>query len=317
MRVLLIGASGHIGSFLVPELIRRQHHVIAVSRHGCKAAYSAAAAEWDAVEELIMDKETLYRDKALFASLKADVILDTQSFQLPDAERMCENLLDTDIHLIHIGTSWTIGHKLWVPVTEDHPRTELAGYGKWKAEIEEYLMNLSRTKRLRVSILHPGHITGRGWFPVNPKGTFEPEVYQTILDGGEITLPADGMATLQHVHAGDLARLICACIAKPEKSVGESFFATAADALTLRGFAEQLYAGFGKQPNIRYADWDTFIASVPDQFRKESQDHIRHSPVCSMEKARYLLGFTPEYRAFDAVMDAITCQLENGGLTLH
>src|SRR4051794_41809400 len=46
MRVVVIGATGHIGSFLVPRLVRAGHDVVAVSR-GERAPYREAP-EWRA-----------------------------------------------------------------------------------------------------------------------------------------------------------------------------------------------------------------------------------------------------------------------------
>ena len=46
-RVVVIGATGHIGTYLVPRLVDRGHEVIAVSR-GARGPYQASP-RWAAV----------------------------------------------------------------------------------------------------------------------------------------------------------------------------------------------------------------------------------------------------------------------------
>ncbi|HXT87872.1 MAG TPA: NAD-dependent epimerase/dehydratase family protein, partial [Trebonia sp.] len=46
-RVVVVGATGHIGTYLVPRLVDRGHEVIAVSR-GTRPPYHASP-QWDSV----------------------------------------------------------------------------------------------------------------------------------------------------------------------------------------------------------------------------------------------------------------------------
>jgi hypothetical protein len=41
-------------------------------------------------------------------------------------------------------------------------------------------------------------------------------------------------------------------------------------------------------------------------------DHIAHSPNCSMEKARELLGFIPAWESLDAVRQSVASLERNG-----
>ncbi|MEO9013240.1 MAG: hypothetical protein ABI266_08470 [Ginsengibacter sp.] len=38
----------------------------------------------------------------------------------------------------------------------------------------DFLLTLSKEKNFPVTILHPGHITGPGWLPINPAGNPQP-----------------------------------------------------------------------------------------------------------------------------------------------
>ena len=57
MRVVLIGATGHIGSYLVPRLIEAGHSVTAISRGKSSPYFSHPA--WKGVKQLSLDREEL------------------------------------------------------------------------------------------------------------------------------------------------------------------------------------------------------------------------------------------------------------------
>ena len=53
-RIVIIGGSGHIGTYLVPALVERGHEVVNVSR-GTAAPYRQHPA-WKAVEQVLVDR---------------------------------------------------------------------------------------------------------------------------------------------------------------------------------------------------------------------------------------------------------------------
>ena len=54
-RVVVIGATGHIGSYLVPRLVRGGHDVTAMSR-GTRDPYHASP-PWNSVTRVTVDRE--------------------------------------------------------------------------------------------------------------------------------------------------------------------------------------------------------------------------------------------------------------------
>ena len=54
-RVIVIGATGHIGTYLVPRLVRGGHEVIAMSR-GTRDPYHACP-EWGSVARVAVDRD--------------------------------------------------------------------------------------------------------------------------------------------------------------------------------------------------------------------------------------------------------------------
>ena len=122
-RVVVIGATGHIGSYLVPRLVRGGHEVIAVSR-GTQDPYHASP-EWSSVSRVMADREAQDAEGtfgARVAELRPDAVIDLICFTAASAQQLLDALRPSRPLLVHCGTIWVHGPALQVPVTEDEPR---------------------------------------------------------------------------------------------------------------------------------------------------------------------------------------------------
>src|SRR5690242_21189911 len=100
MRIVVIGGSGHVGSFLVPRLVRAGHQVVALSR-GARAPYVDDEA-WSDVEQVVVDREA--EDEAgtfgpRVAALEADAVVDMICFTPASATALVEALRGHTGHL--------------------------------------------------------------------------------------------------------------------------------------------------------------------------------------------------------------------------
>jgi nucleoside-diphosphate-sugar epimerase len=313
MRVTIIGGTGHIGSFLTPRLVDAGHSVTCISR-GLKQPYQQHAA-WQLIERVEMDRaeeEQAERFGERVAGLDADVVIDLTCYQLQSAEQLVEALRGKVEHLLHCGTIWVHGPSVEVPTTEAEPRTAFGDYGERKAEIEAYLLREAQRSALPVTILHPGHLVGPGWAPVNPAGNFNPEVFSRLLQGGPVQLPNIGMETLHHVHADDVAQCFQRAIEHRSVAIGESFHVVSPAALTLRGYAERVAAWFGRAAQLQWVPWEEWRRSVTARDAAMTWDHIAHSPNCSIAKARALLGYEPRYSSLKAVRESLDWLIDQG-----
>jgi len=80
-RIVVIGGSGHVGSYLAPRLVERGHGVVNVSR-GKAAPYRPHPA-WDRIETVVLDRvaeEKAGRFGAKIADLRADIVVDMIAF---------------------------------------------------------------------------------------------------------------------------------------------------------------------------------------------------------------------------------------------
>jgi len=193
-RVAVVGATGHVGTYLVPRLVRAGHEVVALSR-GEREPY-VLAPEWRAVERQTLDREA--EDAAeRIAALEADVVVDMLCFTPESAQRLVDALRPARPLLLHCGTIWVHGPAARVPVTEDEPRTAYGEYGTGKAAIEALLHRETIAGGVPSVILHPGHISGPGWEVITPAGNLDADVWRRLATGEPLPLPDLGLGVLR------------------------------------------------------------------------------------------------------------------------
>lgn len=302
-RVAIIGGTGHIGTYLVPRLWRAGYEVVSVSR-GMRAPYLPNQA-WDEVRSIRMDRIAEERAGTFGQSIRnldADVVIDLTCYKLESAQQLVEAIRGRTKMFLHCGTIWVHGHSTVVPTTEEQPRRPICDYGRRKVEIETYLLHQGE---LPAAILHPGHIVGQGWPPLNPAGHFNPRVFEQFAAGEELALPNLGMETVHHVHADDVAQGFERALQNRESAIGNSFHIVSAGAITLRGYAEAVAGWSGREARLRFLPWAEWRNTVSESEAKATWDHISHSPHCSISKARRLLGFEPGYTSLQAVRESV------------
>lgn len=312
-RVVVIGGSGHVGTYLVPRLVEAGHEVFNVSR-GQRQPYTPHAA-WKAVTTVEIDREA--EEKAgtfggAIRNLNADIVIDMICFTLESAQHIVEELRGEIGHFLHCGTIWVYGHNAAVPATEDAPKNPFGSYGTQKAQIEDYLLLEARQRGFPATVFRPGHIVGPGWTPLNPAGHFNPAVFATIARGARLTLPNFGLETVHHVHADDVAQLVMGAIANWSAAVGEAFNAVSPQAVNLRGYAEAMYRWFGHEPELAYQPFESWKAGQAEADWKATLEHISRSPSHSIEKARRLIGYAPRYSSLAGVQEAVSSLLARG-----
>jgi nucleoside-diphosphate-sugar epimerase len=311
-RVVVIGATGHIGTYLVPRLVDRGHEVIAVSR-GTRGPYHASP-QWDAVTRVTADREA-EEAAGMFgrrmAALHPDAVIDLICFTPGSARQLIEELRPRRPLLVHCGTIWVHGPALRVPVTEDEPRTAYGEYGTGKAEIEAVLHEETRAGGVPSVVLHPGHISGPGWPVITPAGNLDPATWTALATGRPLALPDNGLGVLHHVHADDVAQAFELALSRPG-AVGGSFHVCAEQAMTQRGLAAGVARWFGREPDLDFVGWEAFSRLAGPEHAEVTREHTTRSITASVARAREVLGYEPRYSALDALHEALSWLAANG-----
>jgi nucleoside-diphosphate-sugar epimerase len=306
MRVLVIGGTGHIGTYLVPQLVEAGHDVVSVSR-GRREPYTPNPA-WARVERVHLDRadeESRGTFGRAIERTAAEVVVDLTCYTVESATQLAAALRGRAALFLHCGTIWVHGPSVQVPTTEDEPRRPFGEYGCRKAAIERYLIEEAARGNLPAAVLHPGHLVGPGWAPINPAGNFNTQVFADLAEARDVALPNFGMETLHHVHAADVAQGFVRAIAHRDAAIGESFHVVSPAAVTLRGYAEHAAAWFDREPRLTFLPYDEWRRGVSERDAAVTLDHLRHSPNCSIEKARARLGYEPRYTSLAAVRESV------------
>jgi nucleoside-diphosphate-sugar epimerase len=315
MRVVVVGGTGHVGTFLIPRLIHEGYEVVCIHRGKAKPYLSDPA--WKKVQQVIMDREA--EDAAgTFGSnvskLKPDIVIDMICFDVAAARQLVEALRGKIRHFLSCGTIWVHGYPVTVPMMEDLPRRPFGEYGIKKAQLEAYLIEEAQLRGFPATSILPGHIVGPGWVPLDPLGTCSLDVYGKLARGQELLMPHQGLEMLHHVHADDVAQAFMKAIANRNASVGESFHAVSTAAMTIRGYAESLAAWFGQPARLRFVSWEEYRTTVSAEEAQETWDHLAHSSNCSLSKAQKLLDYRPRYSSMEGVCEALSGLIEHGQL---
>jgi nucleoside-diphosphate-sugar epimerase len=311
-RVVVIGATGHIGTYLVPRLVDGGHEVIAVSR-GARGPYSASP-QWDAVTAVTADRDAedaagTFGDR--IAALRPEVVIDLICFTAASARQLTDALRPSRPLLVHCGTIWVHGPSLRVPVTEDEPRTGYGEYGAGKVEIEALLHQETRAAGVPAVVLHPGHISGPGWPVITPAGNLDPATWTDLATGRPLALPDHGLGVLHHVHADDVAQAFERALSCPA-AIGSSFHVVAEQAMTQRGLAAGVAGWFGREAVLDFVDWAEFTRRAGAGPAEVTREHTFRSITASIARAREVLQYSPRYSSLDALHEALAWLVAHG-----
>jgi nucleoside-diphosphate-sugar epimerase len=306
MRVVVIGGSGHIGTFLIPRLVRAGHEVVNISR-GKRVAY-VESSEWLHIRQVTADREQedaegVFGDTV--AALRPDVVVDLVCFTLESATALVERLRGEVGHLLHCGSVWRHGLSRKLPITEATGTEPFGGYGIEKDRIARMLKEETAAGGLVTTSLHPGHISGPGWHPIGPLGNLDATVWATLAAGRTLRIPGLGAELMHHVHADDVAQAFEKAIAHRDAAGGEDFNIVAPTAMNVRGLAHAGASWFGQEADLESVSWDEFRAGTTEDHAEASWNHLSRSQYFSIEKAKALIEYAPRYEPDEAVLEAV------------
>lgn len=304
--VVIIGGAGHVGTYLVPMLVAAGHRVTNVTR-GQARPYRPHAA-WGQVTQVTMDRLALEAQGAFgaaIAALEPEAVIDMICFTPEQNAQLTRALKGRVSHFLHIGTIWVHGPSETVPTRESDARAPFGDYGVMKSRIEDDLLAMARRGDLPATVIRPGHIVGPGWWPLNPAGHFNPQVFRDIKAGQPLTLPNFGLETVHHVHAEDVAQAVLGAMTHWSGAVGEAFNAVSPAAVTLRHYAEAMFRFWGQEARLSFLPFEEWKKGVGAEEAQATWEHIARSPCHSIEKGQRLIGYQPRWTSLAAVQEAV------------
>ncbi|TLD79358.1 NAD-dependent epimerase/dehydratase family protein [Helicobacter sp. MIT 11-5569] len=309
-KVVVIGGSGHIGTFLIPALVEAGFSVANISR-GKSKPYNENPA-WQKVEQITLDRNAPDFLEHL-ESLKPDIIVDLINFTLKDTKDLVAKFQDKISHYLFCSSVWAQGRAEILPLNPaSTTKTPLDEYGEQKFLSEMYLQE-SFQNGFPMTIIAPGQISGEGFKIINPWGNTDTSVFEKIAKGEKIFLPNFGMETLHHVHNEDVAQVFFKAIAHREKALGQSFYAVGEQSITLYGYAKYMYEFFNQTPQIDFLSWKEWCDYINNQeYTEHSYYHLVRSGAYNIQKEKELLGYAPKYSITQTIDAAVKSYIQRG-----
>jgi UDP-glucose 4-epimerase len=339
MKILVTGAAGFIGGYLVEELLQAGHQVVGLDNfskygevrqsslgHPAYRFVTGDAKDAGLLSEWMRDADQVVAGAAMIGGIS--YFHEFAYDLLAENERLTAAVFDAAIGAHKRGTlkkinvvssSMVFENAAAWPTPEGEQRRcppPHSTYGFQKLATEYYAQGAWEQYRLPYTILRPFNCVGIG----ERRALCEREVHsgnvrlamshvvpdliQKVLKGQDpLHLLGDGSQVRHYTYGADLARGMRLCIERPE-AVNEDFNLSTADSTTVLELAKMV--------------WDKLRPGVP--FRYVSDEPYRYDVqrrVPNVEKAERLLGFratTPLSEILDAVIPWVRQQVEYGNI---
>lgn len=305
MKVIVIGGTGHIGSFLIPLLVQAGHEVVIVI--GGRRPVPQTE-DWKSVETV----KALYRRddsgwREILAGLKPEVVVDILG---ADLGTLYHTVRDNCRHLIVCGSIWMFGEPKIVPTPEEtQGPCRFEGYARRYAEMLE-VKKRADEDGISFTAIMPPNICGPGKIPLDTMGGRDIKVHHALSRGEEVALPSPGSHLIGPCDAEDVAQGFALAVSKRDTADGEIFNVGSAYALTAKRFAEVYGEIYGVNIPIRWIDWQEYITNIsPDP---GAHYHFKLNMCPDISKISRKLGYQPKHTPEQTLGRAVDWMREQG-----
>ena len=307
MRIVVIGGTGHVGTYMVPRLVEgraRGHRRQLAS--GNRISHTARG---EAGAGFITADRTAEEAAGSFGKhvhdLRPDVVIDMICFTLESAQHLVEALRGDVQHFLHCGTIWVHGPSVVPPTKETQPPPPVRRVRHPEGRDRGLPAGRGPARTFRPPSCTPATSSAPGWAPLIRRATSTRGSSAHWRARRGLRCPTSAWrrcttctpTTWRRFHPGHGAR---------SSSVGESFHVVSPAAVTLARLRRSDGAvGSGTRPRSLPAVGG--VATNRDRTtRPATWDHIAHSPNCSIDKARRLIGYQPRYSSLQGVYEAVS-----------
>ncbi len=302
MKILVIGGTGHVGSFLVPMLLEQGHEVYVATRGNTRPRMGAAFEGAKYVTCNAREPETLLP----LRDYHFDAIA-----EFPGKAYNVWNVFKDNVdHIVACGSVWMYGYPHVVPTPEVYQdKCLFGGYDVRYPEIREMIAQSGTEKAVFTAIMVP-NICGPGKVPLDQMCGRSVERHKAMQRGETVILPDGPEALIGPCDAEDLASLFALAINNRTAAAGQIFNAGSADAVTGTQLIRLFSDIYEVEIPIERVPWEIYKTEVnPDM---GNWWHFYAHMLPDISKARKLLGYEPKYSVKDTIRRAVNWMREEG-----
>ena len=305
MKILVIGGTGHVGSFLVPMLLSRGHDV-AIGCRGKTSGHTGSAL--DSVRRVICNSGDPASLKAIAEQETFDAVVDFPG----TAWNVWQAFSDSAQHIIACGSLWMLGYPHVVPTPEMTSETcVFEGYERRYQQIIDMLADSRRHKAAFTAIMPP-NICGPGKIPLDTLGGRDIEVHRANQRGEKVYLPDGPEALIGPCDAEDLAQLFALAVDHRAAAAGQIFNGGSPYSLTATQFVRTMGRIHGRDIPIEYVSWERYKGEISPGIGWWWHFYAHMAPDIS--KARKLLGYEPRYTPEETLLRGVNWMRGQGML---
>ena len=311
MKVLVIGGTGVIGSFVVSELVRKKYEVHVLVRGIAQRGFLLSQ---DGISVLYGDR----KDASFLEKLSQegyDCVVDLACFNHQDAENAVNVFAHKITQYVFVSTVdvYTKPAKVYPICEEAECKPRLSFFYAWeKAQCEEVFFAACREDKFSVTIVRPAHTYSEGVTPLLQVFGWTTDHLDRLKKGKPIILHGDGNSLWSSCHAEDVAESIANTVLN-RTSYGKAYNLASEEVMTWNQLcitvAEVMKV---PAPLLIHVPVEVLTKVFP-QRSLWCRENFQYPNIFCVEKAKKDLGFDPRINYCEGVERCIRWFDDNGG----
>ncbi len=288
MRILIIGGTGHIGTFLVPMLAEHGHEIILATRgmHPLPNDFDKPNIKQAKADYALKNKGWI----DFVSSVHVEVVIDIMGV---DVLGTYAAALPTCRHFIACGSLWMFGSPLVVPTP---PNTQSAcsfpGYASRYDELLE-LQKKTALDGVAFSAIMPPNICGPGKIPLEAHGGRSIQVHKAHAAGQPVKLPTGCNTLIGPCDAADVAQGFALVVEKRDAAAGNFFNVGSAYSLPAIEFVKAYADIYETDIPIEFVPYEDYVQKIlPDP---GANYHFLQHMLPDISKIQTKLGYKPKF----------------------